>query len=314
MIQNNYLYNVNYSEYEAPLCAIEQRALFGNAYEQKVFFTKVKVNPSGSAFIKNRLSINYSTPSFEDLLTYIKESHVFEQDYNVKYIKLEQGDRYAANRNSLCKAIISQSGQTANYETPGVLYGLSHFDNQWYFGVVEKNNKAWKKHDKRPYTYSNSLKINMAKVLINLATKGDLSKSIIDPCCGAGTVLLEGCFAGHTITGADISWKTARNARANLAHFGYEATVHHSAVQDLTGQYDCSVVDLPYGLYSKTSPEAQREIMANAMRISNRVVIVATEDMTRVLDALGLDVVDSCRYIKSVNRKFSRYIHVCEHK
>ncbi len=313
-VMDGYLYNVNYSEYERPLCAIEQRALFGQDFEEKVFFSNMKVNPSVSAFIKNRLNILYSTPSYEALLAYIRTTQVFEDDFNLKYIKLERGDIYAAKRNSLCKEIISQSARRPNYKMPRKVYGVTHYDNKWYFGLVKRNNKAWKIHDKRPYTYSNSLKINMAKVLINLATKGDLAKSVIDPCCGAGTVLLEGCFAGHDITGADISWKTARNARENLAHFDYEARVLHCAIQDLGDHYDCSIVDLPYGLYSKTSPELQRDIIMNAKRISNRVIIVSTENITNMLSALGLKVLDQCRFIKSVNRDFSRYVHVCEHK
>ncbi|MBC3798624.1 SAM-dependent methyltransferase, partial [Acetobacterium tundrae] len=34
-----------------------------------------------------------------------------------------------------------------------------------------------------------------------MAGNGDTSKRLIDPCCGVGTVLLEGIWAGYDIIG-----------------------------------------------------------------------------------------------------------------
>jgi len=308
-----YIYNVNYSEYEETLCAIENRALFNTQLKEKIFFSDVKVNPSVSAFIKNRFKIIYKTSTFEDLLSYIEQDENLETDFIVKYMKMVSGDPYAASRNSLCKKIASQFKQSPNYESPKITYGVTFYQDEWYFGVLVKNNSQWREHNNRPYTYSNSLKINMAKVLINVAGRGDLSTTIIDPCCGAGTVLLEGCFAGYTITGSDISWKTAKNAAANLEHFGYKAQVNHQAIQDISEHYDCSIIDLPYGLYSQTTPEDQSMIIRNAKRISDRVVVISSEDITDLLANEHLEIVDSCKFIKSTNRKFARYIWVCEH-
>ncbi|GKT31997.1 hypothetical protein ADUPG1_002161, partial [Aduncisulcus paluster] len=191
----------------------------------------------------------------------IKEKDLGQAPYNVKYIKLFSGDPHAEGRNSLCKQVRNHIQGDIDYSEPKRLYGLTCYRDTWYFGVLCKNSKLWKNHDKRPYTYSNSLKINMAKVLVNLAGQGNVEKRMIDPCCGAGTVLLEGLFAGYAIDGSDISWKTARNARANIEHFGYRADVQKCAIQDIGKTYDSSIIDLPYGLYSQTSPEKQLDII-----------------------------------------------------
>lgn len=312
MTDFQYLYNVNHTEYEESLCAIEKRALFDCEPEGKVFFSNVKVNPSVSPFIKSRLQVKYRCSTYDEILNLISKDETIMNDFNVKYLKLVSGDEYAAKRNSLCKEIIETREEAPNYKSPSHLYGITHYNNEWIFGPLEKNNKAWMVHDKRPYTYSNSLKMTMAKVLINLAGRGDTTKTIIDPCCGAGTVLLEGCFSGYKITGSDISWKTARNARENLAHFAYSADVYKRAIEDIEAHYDASIVDLPYGLYSKITPEQQLSIIQNAIRISRRMVIIASQDISEILSRENVQIVDKCEYIKSVNREFTRYIYVCE--
>lgn len=48
-----------------------------------------------------------------------------------------------------------------------------------------------------PIPFSNSLDIRLARTLINIAGENDISKTIIDPCCGMGTVVLEGLALGY---------------------------------------------------------------------------------------------------------------------
>jgi len=312
------MYNVNYSEYEETLCAIELRSLFkinsenSGEVEEKIFFSDVKVEPSVSPFIKNRLEVIYKTPSFDDLLLHVEEDESVVHDFIVKYVKMISGDPYGAKRNSYCKEVGLRFKKFANYEAPKVIYGITFYENMWYFGILIRNNSKWLEHNNRPHTFSNSLKINMAKVLVNVAGEGDFSRTIIDACCGAGTVLLEGCFAGYTMTGSDINRKMYKSAAGNLEHFGYKAQVRHQAIQDITEHYDSSIVDLPYGLFSKTTVEDQQSIIKNAKRIADRVVIVSSEDITHLLEIEDLKIVDFCKYIKTKNRQFTRYIWVCE--
>lgn len=61
------------------------------------------------------------------------------------------------------------------------------------------------KYDDKPNTFSNSLDIRLARTLINIAGENDQTKTMIDPCCGMGTVVLEGLALGYSIKGFDIS-------------------------------------------------------------------------------------------------------------
>lgn len=312
MNQQKYMYNVNFPEYDQVLCAIETRALFGTDLKEKVFFSSVKVQPSISPYLKNRLEVACRASTFEQLLSEIERNHQENSKVaiRVKYVKLASGDPYAADRKLYCNKVLSRLGINEIGED-AVLYGLTFYNENWYFGKLVKNSGDWRKHNKRPHTFSNSLKINMAKVLVNIAGQGDTKKKIIDPCCGAGTVLLEACFAGYDILGSDINSKMVRSAKGNLNHFGYKATVTHQGIEEIMDDYDASIVDLPYGLYSKTSKEAQVSIIKNAKRISKTIVIISSEDIATVLEDEGLKLVDSCKYLKSVNRSFIRYIWVC---
>lgn len=307
-----FLYNLNYSEYEEALCAIEFRALFNEELKEKILFSSIEVDPSVSPFIKNRFEILYETSTFEDLLAFVDEYKNDARDFDIKYLKLLSGDPLAEKRNTLCKIVGERMKHPRNFKSPETLYSITYYQDKWYFGVLIKNSYEWREHNNRPHTYSNSLNIHLAKVLINLAGMGDLTKSIIDPCCGAGTVVLEGCFAGYNIAGSDISRKTSWNALRNLRHFGYNASIRHQAIEDIEEHYDSSIIDLPYGLYSQTTPEAQAMIIRNAKRISDRIVIVSSEDIRDMIVKEDLKVVDSCKLIKTVNREFARYVWVCE--
>jgi len=307
-----YMYNVNFQTYEDTLWAIESRALFGRDFSEKVFFSDRAVNPSVSPFIKNRVEIHYKAKSFDELVACVEKDESIAKDFIIKYIKLESGDPYAASRKDLCKDLGSKFKEYPNFEAPSIVFAVFTYNDQWYFGVLKKNDGLWRQHNDRPHTFSNSLKINMAKVLINVAGQGDTNKTIVDPCCGAGTVLLEGCYAGHEMTGSDINYKMFKSAEKNLAYFGYRANLKHRPIQEIEEHFDCSIVDLPYGLYSKTSSEAQQSIIEHAKRISDRTVIVSSEDIVHMLNEVGLTIVDSCEIIKSVNRKFTRYIWICE--
>lgn len=312
MKKKTYMYNANYPEHEETLWAIEARTLFNISLKEKVFFSDVAVNPSISPYIKNRLEIRHKTLTFEELLLKVERDENTTTNSVIKYLKLASGDTYAEGRKALYKKLCGRFKEPVEGESPQVTYGITFHKGLWYFGELLRNNGLWRKHDKRPHTYSNSLKANLAKVLVNIAGQGDASKSIIDPCCGAGTVLLEGCFAGCNIAGSDINEKMAISATRNLKHFGYSAKVSNQAIQDITGRYDASIVDLPYGLRSQITREGQFDIIKNAKRISDRAVIVSSDDISDLISKAQLKIVDACKVKKSVNKKFTRFIWVCE--
>lgn len=309
-----YIYNVNYQDTDQELSALEIKALFGIELKDKVFMTTQKKDPSISPFLKNRFDIMYEENSFEKIIDLIEKDRLDADNFNVVYLKLMENDAHFTDKKRYCKEVGLRIINFPNYINPKITFAISFYKGLWYLGILNKNNCDWKKHNDRPYSYSSSLNINLAKVLVNLAGNGDFTKKIIDPCCGVGTVLFEGFFSGYNICGREINKKVSENARINLRHFNYPPNVETGDIRDIQEHYDASIVDLPYGISVETSKAYQTMIIRNALRISDKLVLVSSEDLEDDLLKENIKIIHSCKVIKNMNRKFARYIWICELK
>lgn len=312
-MSDEYIYNVNYQEYEAELCALELRALFDLKFENKAMVTNTALMPSISPFIKNRLQVIHKTTTFDELIKALEDDPYSTKDFMVQYLVLEDVDPYYKNRRDLCKDIGMTFNSGPSFTAPKVVYGLSFYNGNWYFGILLSNEGDWRTHNDKPHSYSSSLGIHLAKVLVNIGGNADFSKRIIDPCCGVGTLLLEGFYAGYDIVGHEIIDKVAEHARKNLEHFGYSPKVTTGDIQEVQEHYDVAIVDLPYGILSQTEEDTQTIIIRNSKRIADKVVLVSSDDIEdKILDA-GLKIVDYCSVRKSKKHNFIRFVWVCEH-
>ncbi len=307
-----YLYNVKYNQFEGKLCALEIKALFGFAIDGKIFFSNQLVNPSISPYIKNRIHILYTSPLLTNIVEQIERDVFMAEDFLVKYVSLTKDDIYIKDRKDICKKIGYVIKGFPSFSSPKIIYGITYYNNEWYFGILEENNPKWRAHNDKPHAYSSSIGINVAKVLLNIGTNGDYSKTLVDPCCGVGTVLIEGHFAGYDICGWEINEKVAENARANLLHFNYPANVTTGDIEEIIDRFDVSIVDLPYGNFSPMTKENQIKIIHHAKRISKRVVLVSADDITQELTSVSLRIIDYCTINKRNDDHFVRHIWVCE--
>lgn len=309
---DKYLYNANYQITDEDLFSLEMRSIFGFTPAEKIFFSDKKIKPSISPFLKNRLQILYKTDTYDELLETLSSNKISEDGFKIKYVDLPLDDHCATEKRKMCREVALTFEGTHSYDEPNIYYGLAYYNNHWYFGILEKNDLSWKTHSKKPYSYSSSLGINLAKALVNIAGKADFSTKLIDPCCGAGTVLLEAIHAGYSIVGGEINYKVANNARTNLEHFGYKTQIITGDIQKISEKYDVSIVDLPYGISVKASDETRLMIIRNAIRISNKIVLVSSTEMMDVITSENLKILDSCIVYKNENRSFARFVWVLE--
>ena len=312
MKQNQYIYNVNYQYHEEELCALEIKSLFNFHLEGKVFFSSKQVDPSISPFLKNRLEIIYKTSSFLEITQLIEKDKIASHHFIVKYLELLSDDLSFKKRREICKEVGLRIDGEPSFSSAENTFGISFYKGSWYFGILVANNSIWRDHNMKPYSYSSSIGINIAKALINIAGNGDFSKRLIDPCCGVGTVLLEGLFAGYDIRGWEINSKVAENAIGNLRHFNYLPKVTTGDIQDIQENFDVSIVDIENGIFSETNVENQIKIIKNAKRISKKVVLVSTNNITDQIVREKLKITDYCKVSKCRDSKFIRYIWVCE--
>lgn len=312
MKNHTYIYNVNYNELENDLCSFEAKALFGFQLKEKVFLSDKQIDPSISPFIKNRIKIIYETESLEDILELIEKNELRANGFLVKYVELESGDPNFKNRKNISKEVGLRIYGYPSFNSPKIKYGISCYKQRWYLGELVENNFLWRAHKNKPHSYSSALDGNIAKVLINLAGQGDTAKKIIDPCCGVGTVILEGLFSGYDIKGCEINSKVAEASRLNVIHYDYETEITNGDIKDIKEDYDVAIVDLPYGNFSEFDLEKQLEIIRQAMRISKKLILVSSKNIADKLLDEKLNIIDYCKVYKTVKRDFARYIWICK--
>jgi len=312
MHKYNYIYSFNYDSNEKELCKLESRYIFNEEEKNKQLFSNVKIEPSCSAFIKKRLDIILSSSDYTTLIAEIKEQKISIERFKIEYLVLD-GDTtaYADRLQKLRDVGFSIDGE-ADYYNPTTTYGLCFYNGIWFFAKMIKNNFYWHKHKQKPRSFSNSISMSIGKSLVNIATKGNKETKLLDACCGVGTILLEACFSGSNIFGCDINEKTCNYSRENLSYFNYTATVYHSDIKDISEQYEAAIIDLPYNLFTKVSDDTNQHIIESTAKISNKLVIVSTSDITSILKGIGFNVIDYCTVEKKGKKNFSRRVWVCE--
>lgn len=312
MQATQYIYFFTYDDTESDLCKLESKNIFATEEKNRLVFSDLKVEPSSSAFIKSRIDVISSSEDYTSLIQNIKEEHISIDDFKVEYLIFE-GDatRYAVRLNKLRDIGCVIEG-LSEYYNPTTIFALCFYEGIWYFGILIKDEVDWHKHNDKPRSYSNSISIVVGKSLVNIAAEGDRANTLLDACCGVGTIMLEACFSGFDIDGCEINWKICRNARENLSYFDYDATVHRSDIKDISKRYDAAIIDLPYNLVSCATESDVLHIIKSASDIADRLVVVSIEDIAHLIVSVGFRVMDTCVVSKKGKRKFARRIWVCE--
>ena len=308
----SYIYSFKYDYHHKELCQLESRQLFDEEQENKVLFSTIKIDPSISHFIKSRFEIILSSNDYSELLKNIKNKNISIDGFKAEYLILENDIIEKKERLEKLKDIGYRINGEPNFNTPLITYSICNYKDIWYFGVLTKNNTGWRKHKEKPYSFSNSISIDIAKTLVSISSKGNKTSQLLDACCGVGTVLLEACFSGFNIEGCDINWKACKHSRANLVHYNYNATVYCSDIKEHNKKYDAAIIDLPYNLYSYSNDTITLNIIESTVKLTDRIVIVSISDIENTIKKSGLKVSDFCIIEKRGKSKFTRNIWVCE--
>ena len=308
-INGSFLYFINYQDNERELCKMEMRCLFNREINEKYFFSDIDINASKSPFIKSKIKIIYSDESLDRMVRKIKEDNLSYDDFKVSYVKSEQGDVQYEDRLEATRKIGFVVNGYPDMHKPRNPLAVTKINGLWIFGEYERNDFKWQKHNDKPYSYSNALGLRMARALVNIAMKDNEEGTLIDPCCGVGTVVIEALDLGIKVKGCEISKQIAYNARENVEFLGYlRDTIVCYDMHKIKDNYDSAIIDIPYGLFSPVTLEEQKAIIHTARNICEKMVIVTFEDMEKFIVEAGFSVIDKCVVPKG---NFKRHILVC---
>lgn len=308
-INGSFLYFINYQDNERELCKMEMRCLFNREINEKYFFSDIDINASKSPFIKSKIKIIYSDEFLDRMVRKIKEDNLSYDDFKVSYVKSEQGDVQYEDRLEATRKIGFVVNGYPDMHKPRNPLAVTKINGLWIFGEYERNDFKWQKHNDKPYSYSNALGLRMARALVNIAMKDNEEGTLIDPCCGVGTVVIEALDLGIKVKGCEISKQMAYNARENVEFLGYlRDTIVCYDMHKIKDKYDSAIIDIPYGLFSPVTLEEQKAIIHTARNICEKMVIVTFEDMEKFIVEAGFSVIDKCVVPKG---NFKRHILVC---
>jgi 23S rRNA G2445 N2-methylase RlmL len=89
------------------------------------------------------------------------------------------------------------------------------------------------------------LQLSLPAALVNLVAPP--ARSILDPFCGTGSILLEAQALSMTAFGVDSNPRMVGMSSRNLAHFGYPTQVELGDALTTSRSADAMITDLPYG-------------------------------------------------------------------
>ncbi|WP_376768658.1 TRM11 family SAM-dependent methyltransferase [Paenibacillus foliorum] len=307
-----FIYTYACREDELSLCQLETRSFFGKQAQANILKSTIQIEPDRSPFIKERIEVLYHGDSLPHILEQVSHIQMFEATFKVIFVKindLEPADKIEYDeRRAIEREIGMHIEGEADIHKPDHVFGIIALGGRWYFGNYMRNKAVWLHHMKKPRNYSIALSTRVARAAANIAVPDPLGVKAIDPCCGIGTVLVEALSMGIDIVGRDINPFIARGARENIAHFGFEGNVTLGDISDITASYDVAIIDMPYNLFSTTTPEEQFSILQHARRIASKVIVITIESIDEMIANAGLTIAD-----RGVAKKglFSRQILVC---
>ncbi len=170
--------------------------------------------------------------------------------------------------------------------------------------VVAEARSDYRRHDKKPWTTSSSLSSRFARALVNLVPD---AVSILDPCCGAGAIVLEAASLGIEVRGVDWKPAMAGMTAKNLEHFGYVASVERADAREIDHTAEAVVTDLPYGNAIVSDAEVIRAVLARASRLAPVGVFVSGTDICEWLHDAGYSDIEVFTVHKRAG--FTRYVH-----
>jgi len=282
--------------------------LFKKEVDSNYLITDIRINPSRSPFIRHMITILFLANTLDELVENIITNQVAFSNFKFVHFKINEATiGYHEWIQAVTKIGNAIRGES-EFEKPEILLGALRIEETWIFGLYQRNDNEWMKHGTKPHNNSHSLGLNTARALINIAIGASQSCSVVDPCCGVGTVVLEALSMDVKISGFEINRRVYFKAVENITSFGYENVIKNQNMHLIEDHYDVAIVDLPYGLFTPFSVEEQKLLIESARRISDKLILVSFADMSDVLSLVGFSIIDYCQIAKG---NCKRHVTVC---
>ncbi|WP_411346347.1 TRM11 family SAM-dependent methyltransferase [Paenibacillus sp. WLX1005] len=325
---SSYLYTYACHEDERELCALELKRLLDTEPQPGYVETPIAISPERSPFVHYRLDIQWEAHSLEaleqlavqinvlneredaDLPTFYSHGDEALRTFKLLCLDAQQTFSYEEKRQLERRIGMCIHGK-AQMKQPQLLFGMAYSGGRWVLGRCYLAESVWLQHNDKPRHYSTALSTRVARAAVNIALPHPTGRTLIDPCCGIGTVLVEALSMNIDIVGYDLNPLAVQGARENLQHYGMPNIVSIGDLRQLKGSYDALILDLPYNLCSVLEEDERLHMLQAAARLAHTQLVISTENIANSLAEAGLTVQHICHLHKG---KFTRYLWLCSYQ
>lgn len=273
--------------------------------ERGVGISEVKADISNAAYVKVGAEILAEAPDLGGLEAEVASKGIEAEGFSIRVERLT--DKLRLRSTEIAARLANAIKGRPNLSDPKVKLLAVLTDDRAYLGrIFSEYTKGWLRLSNKPYTTSSSLPHRLARAMINLSGVRPPAR-LVDPCCGAGTILLEGADMGYKVTGYDINYKMCQASRKNLSYFGFEGEVIQADARFIKGEFDLLITDPPYGRNMAADERLYDELISNFVNLSPVAVIVTAWDIRDLLFKHGYR---SAELLPASKSWFTRYIHV----
>ena len=301
-----YLYLTARSDLERRLIEAECVAITGSAPDDRgIVLAETEANVLPAAYIKTCMKVIAHVSGLPELYDRLEEIGLSSEGFRVSVVKFPR--RLTLDSQQVMHQVGARIAGYPDLSAPRTIFLVVATQEEIWLGEVSsESDNSWNEHSQKAHLYSSSLPTRLARAMVNLvAAPGD---RIIDPCCGAGTILIEAASIGIEALGCDINDKLVAASVGNLEYFGLSGMVLLADARNIAGKFDAVVTDLPYGRNCPSDGQLNRDILANLRNLAPKAAIVTGEEVSELLLGMGYDVKQVIAVPKT---SLIRYIHVC---
>jgi tRNA G10 N-methylase Trm11 len=268
------------------------------------FCQRVEYIPQ-AAYIRTGLNILAHAATLDDLLADVIKANFAADEFRIEFCSLAK-ENHTPPRQSIL-ALADAIPFYPNLKHPRHRFLLVERDSGLWFGeILTECKHTYRIHTDKPYNISSSLPSRISRALVNLVIPQ--AHSLLDPCCGTGSILLEAQSLGLQAYGGDQNKRMVGMARKNLAHFGYTARVEHADARNCQQRADALVTNLPYGRFLEANEGGIRAILKRGKKLAPVAIYVTEHDIGDWLTAAGYH--DITIYPVPKHDGFVRYVHL----
>lgn len=149
-------------------------------------------------------------------------------------------------------------GSKVSLSDPHLTVYLIITDSKKYLGYSDYSIKP--KLPIKIIKHPHELDMKLSRCLVNLSQLKE-GRTLCDPFCGTGTILLEAESMGIKSVGIDFDKIMCKITKKNLAANGFDSRVINSGFEEIQNiKSDAIVTDLPYGISSRASVSPKKLI------------------------------------------------------